>query len=135
MYERVIEELELLKQKYPRLQYGDQINWALIPEFQLPDRFNKTQTQLLWVIPPGYPQTAPDNFFVDVDLRLKDGSNPASFNLNANSSSGIAPVPGNWGWFSWHVEQGKWRPSADIDKGDNLLTFLRSVNICLRGEE
>lgn len=133
MHERVKEEVDLLKEKYPNLQYDEELNWILIPEYQLPGRFNKGMTQLLWVIPPGYPQTAPDNFFVDGDLRLKDGGNPPSFNANSNSSSGPAPVSGNWGWFSWHPQQ--WRPAAEILKGDNLLTFVRTVNICLRGEE
>ena len=135
MYERVQQEIELLKLKYPELQHGDQLNWVLIPKYPLPDLYNKSQTQLLWNVPPGYPQTAPDDFFVDGDLRLKNGNPPASFNQGANSSSGPAPIAGNWGWVSWHPEQGKWQPAAEIEKGDNLLTFLRSVNIYLRGEE
>lgn len=135
MHERVREEIELLKQKYPDLQHGEQMNWVLIPQYPLPAHYNKSHTRLLWRIPVEYPQTAPDDFFVDVDLRLKDGNPPPSFNPNSSSSSGTAPVPGSWGWFSWHPEQGKWRPAASIEKGDNLLTFLRSVNICLRGEE
>lgn len=136
MYERVKEEIELLRQKFPDLKHGESLDWVLLPEYLLlPSFFNKDQTKLMWIIPQGYPQTAPDDFFVDADLRLKNGSNPPSFNLGPKSSSGLAPVPGEWAWFSWHPQQGKWKPAADINKGDNLLTFLRSVNICLRGEE
>jgi hypothetical protein len=135
MHERVKDEIELLRQKFPKLQYGDSLNWVLIPEYPLPDLFNKSYTNLMWLIPAGYPQTPPDDFFVDGDLKLKNGSPAPAFNAGPNSSSGDAPIPGNWGWFSWHPHDGKWTPTADIEKGDNLITFLRSVNICLRGEE
>ena len=135
MYERVRQEIDKLRQGFPNLQCGSELNWVLISEYPLPNLYNKPQTRLLWNIPPGYPQTPPDDFFVDGDLRLKDGVNPPSFNAGPNSSSGLAPIEGNWGWFSWHPEQGKWKPLAEIDKGDNLVTFLRAVNICLRGED
>lgn len=134
MHQRVREEIELLKRRFPDLQHGDQLDWVLILELVLlAGRFNKERTKLLFRIPVGYPQTGPDNFFVDVDLRLKDGSNPPAFNANKESSSGPAPVPGDWGWFSWHPQS--WRPAATIEGGDNLLGFVRAINLCLRGEE
>lgn len=136
MHERVRQEIELLRGRFPNLQHGEQLNWVLIPSYPLPNKYNKSHTSLLWIIPPGYPQTPPDDFFVDGDLSLRDGNKPPpALNLGANSSSGPAPVAGNWSWFSWHPESGRWRPAAEIEKGDNLSTFLRSVNICLRGEE
>lgn len=134
MHERVRQEIELLRNKHQGLEHGEQLNWVLIPEFELPPkRFNKNRTRLLFAIPLGYPNTGPDNFFVDVELRLQNGGMPPGFNPNSNSSSGAAPVPGNWGWFSWHPQT--WRPAASINSGDNLLTFVRGVNLCLRGEE
>ena len=134
MHQRVREEIELLKRQFPDLQHGGQLDWVLIPELVLPaGRFNKERTKLLFKIPVGYPQTGPDNFFVDVDLCMKDGSNPAAFNANRESSSGPAPVSGDWGWFSWHPQS--WCPAATIEGGDNLLGFVRAINLCLRGEE
>ncbi len=134
MHERVKRELELFKEKYPSVEHGEQFNWVLIPEYSLPlGRFNKSSTKLLFSVPPGYPNTAPDDFFVDGDLRLNGGGTPPAFNLGSNSSSGPARVAGDWGWFSWHPVS--WRPAAAIEGGDNLLTFLRGVNMCLRGEE
>jgi len=134
MHERVRQEIELLRKKYPSLEHGQQLDWVLIPEFELPpNRFKEDKTRLLFVIPVGYPNTGPDNFFVDMDLHLQNGGTLPGFNPNSNSSNGAAPVPGNWGWFSWHPQT--WRPAASIDSGDNLLTFVRGVNLCLRGEE
>ncbi|MCL6560610.1 MAG: hypothetical protein K6U74_17810 [Firmicutes bacterium] len=134
MYERVAREIDLLRRKYPELQHGDRLNWILIPGYPLPSgRYNKQETKLLLVIPPGYPNTGPDNFFVDGDLRLQNGEMPPGFRQGADSSSGSAPIPGDWGWFSWHPKS--WRPAATIEDGDNLLTFLRGVNLCLKGIE
>jgi hypothetical protein len=134
MHERVRQEIELLKTQHPDLQHGDQLDWVLIPELVLPaGRFNKALTRLMFRIPVGYPQTGPDNFFLDADLRLKDGTNPPAFNAGSQSSSGPAPIQGEWGWFSWHPQS--WRPAATIEGGDNLVGFVRGVNLCLRGEE
>lgn len=134
MHERVRQEIELLKRQFPELQHGGQLDWVLIPELVLaPERFNKSQTKVLFRIPVGYPQTGPDNFFVDSDLRLKNGSQPPALNPGSQSNNGAAPVPGAWSWFSWHPNA--WRPAASIDAGDNLQGFVRSINLCLRGEE
>lgn len=136
MHERVRREIELLKGKYPDLRHGDNIEWVLIPDYSLPkDRYNKTQTKVLFIIPPGYPNTGPDNFFVDADLRLKDGGMPPALNPGPQSSSGTAPIPGDWAWFSWHPKDKEWRPASNLEDGDNLITFLRGVSMCLRGEE
>lgn len=135
MHERVRLEFELVRVKYPEAQHGDQYHWVLIPAYPIPpDRYNKTHTNILFAIPPGYPNTGPDNFFVDGDLRLKSGAPAPGWNSGPNSSSGPAPLNGEWGWFSWHPSI-PWRPAAGIEEGDNLLTFLRGINMCLRGEE
>lgn len=134
MYEKVRQEIELLKTKYPNVEHGEQLNWVLIPRYILPTgRFNQKETRLLFALPVGYPQTGIDNFFVDASLRLSDGGNPPGFNMGANSSNGTAPIQGDWAWFSWHPAD--WRPTATIEGGDNLLTFLRGVNLCLQGLE
>ncbi len=81
MHERVAREIAMVRERHPGLQYGEQLNWVFIPDYPLPPgRYNKNRTRLLFVIPPGYPNTGPDNFFVDADLRLTGGSNPPGFN-------------------------------------------------------
>jgi hypothetical protein len=132
MNDRVRAEIDFVRKKFSTLEHGE--NWVLIPTYPLPaGRFNQNQTRLLFVVPVGYPNTGPDNFFVDVSLRLKDGGTPPAFNPSSNSSSGAAPVAGDWGWFSWHPQS--WRPSASIEGGDNLMTFITGISLCLRGEE
>jgi hypothetical protein len=132
MRERLVEELDLLRQLFPDVQHGN--DWVLVPAYRLPpERFNLDITPVLFSIPVGYPNTGPDNFFVSVSLRLKDGALALGFNPNPNSSTGPAPIPGDWGWFSWHPSS--WRPMAKPELGDNFVTFLRGVGMCLRGEE
>jgi hypothetical protein len=132
--DRVVREIELVREKHPKLQHGDQLNWVLIPDYPLPSgRFTKVRARLLFLIPVGYPNTGPDNFFVDGDLRLAGGGTPPGMNPGPQSNTGMAPVGDNWAWFSWHPQA--WRPAAAIEGGDNLLTFLRSINLCLDGRE
>lgn len=134
MEARIQEELRLLRRSYPKLEHGPKGEWVKISDFPVPpDRFNRTHTTLLFNLPSSYPQTGPDNFFVDADLRLKDNHKAPAFNDGSQSSTGPAPVEGNWGWFSWHPQA--WRPAATSEGGDNLLGFVRSVSLCLRGEE
>lgn len=134
MPERVLKEIELVRVKYCSLHYGEKLDWVLIPDYPLPrNQYNKSQTKLLFLIPTGYPNTGPDNFFVEADLRLVNGGMPLSLNLGTQSSNGIAPIQGDWSWFSWHPKL--WRPADNIEAGDNLLSFLRGVSMCLRGED
>ena len=135
MSERVADEIELVRTRHPKLQHGTGRDWVLIPDYQLPPgRYNRSATTLLFLIPAGYPITAIDNFFVETGLRFGNGQTgiPA-YNEGSTPGSGAPPIPGNWGWFSWHPNT--WRPAATIEGGDNLLTYLRGVNMCLRGEE
>lgn len=133
-YERVLAEVELVRRKFPALQHGERLDWVMIPDYALPEgRYNKARTRLLFNIPPGYPNTGPDDFFVDGDLRLVGGGTAPGFNPGPNSSSGPATVPGQWGWFSWHPVS--WRPAASVEQGDNLLSFLRGIRLCLEGLE
>lgn len=125
MKERIVQEIALLSEKYPSLQHGQNNDWVMIPDFNLFDGYNRQITKLLFLVKSTYPHTAPDNFYVESGLRLSNGNPPSSY----TEGQGVA-VPGNWGCFSWHPEI--WRPSNEIQKGDNLLTFMRSVNQRLR---
>lgn len=125
MEERIAEEIRLLKEKYPSVQYGEGYKWVMIPEFNLPEGYNRKTTRLLFLIPSVYPQAAPDNFYVDSGLKFANGNQLTSYSEGAQ-----IPIEGSWGCFSWHPEI--WQPSAEIKNGDNLLTFMRSVNIRLR---
>jgi hypothetical protein len=120
MIERIKKELELVKVRYGDIQVGPNYDWFIIKRWALPGGWNKGETALLVLISPGYPVTAPDNFYVDNDLALASGG--ALGNASANQNRGGR----QWMMFSYHID-GEWRPHADPLKGDNLLSFLLSV--------
>lgn len=125
MPERITQEISLLREKYPNLQHGENYDWIAIPDFPLPDGYNRKSTKLLFLIPNTYPHTAPDCFYVEVGLRLTNGNLPSNYNEEMN-----VPVGGSWGYFSWHPQA--WEPGALIHEGDNLFSFIKVVALRLR---
>lgn len=112
-------EIERLRQRYGPLEHGPQLDWIMFREFSLPPGWNREKTELLVIVPPGYPTTPPDNFFVRDGLRLADGSQPNNY------SEGQSVLGGRWAQFSFHAQA--WDPRANPDDGDGLLTFLLAV--------
>jgi hypothetical protein len=125
LQERAVQEIAVLKEKYPNLEHGGNYDWVMIPDFPLPNGYNRKNTKLLFLIPLTYPHVAPDCFYVEVGLRLVNGNFPSNYNEHMN-----VPVGGSWGYFSWHPEI--WRPVDDYHKADNLVSFIKAVNLRLR---
>ena len=121
MMERRKLELKLVEASYGELELGPNLDWVIIKHLKLPSGWSKPETALLVMIPPGYPFTPPDNFYVDNDLRLGGARQPGNSTANQNL------VGRRWSLFSYHVEKGDWQPQADLLKGHNLLTFLHGV--------
>jgi hypothetical protein len=83
--------------------------------------WNRPKADILFVAPPGYPNSAPDCFWVEPSgLRLANGATPQ----NSNDSN---PIPGDvqpgrsTTWFSWHVQS--WNPNKDT-----LYDFYQLIN-------
>ena len=112
-------ELELLRQRYTAVEHGEDGGWVLMGEVPLPSGWDRPSTEVLVVIPPGYPATPPDNFFVTVGLRLQSGQPPSNY------SESQTLIGRQWGQFSFHSQE--WNPSAELNEGDNLLTFMLLV--------
>jgi hypothetical protein len=78
-------------------------------------RWSKGQVKVWFIAPLGYPQSKPDCFWADGELRLAGGGLP--------SNTQLQPVPGldgQWLWFSWHVSS--WNPQSD-----DLQTYVRVI--------
>jgi hypothetical protein len=121
LLDRRQQEIELLRKKYGPLDHGPNLEWVLFKEFTLPPGWNRTTTSLLVLIPPGYPVTPPDNFYVSVGIRLGSGAMPSNY------SEGPTHLGQQWGQFSIHAQKEHWKPSAELLEGDNLLTFMLVV--------
>jgi len=120
--ERRKQELDLLRGKYGELEHGENLDWVLFKHFPMPCGWNREATELVVIIPPGYPTTPPDNFHVRNGLRIiTDGTEKLPSNYSENQSV----LGGNWAQFSYHAQG--WNPSPDLLEGDNLLTFMLAV--------
>lgn len=121
MIERILQEINLLRGKYGALEYDQNAGWILFKEFKLPIGWNREVTELLVVIPSGYPSTPPDNFFVPVGFLLASGVQAGNY------SEGPSHLGKQWGQFSYHNDS-DWHPSKNILEGDNLLSFMIKVS-------
>ena len=120
MLERILQEIELLRNEYGDLEYGPDGNWILFKKFKVPPGWNQKYTELLVNIPPGYPSTPPDNFFVPYGFKLASGQQTDAYTE--------APLflGRRWGQFSYHAD-GEWNPTENVFDGDNLLSFMLKV--------
>lgn len=121
MFEGLEKEIELIQEKYGEIELAPNHEWFIVKKFPLLVGWNKSHTSLLVFIPSGYRVTPPDNFYTDFDLRLSNGSLPGSTSENSDQ------LGRKWLQFSYHLENGDWKPHADILHGHNLLTFLFGI--------
>lgn len=117
-------EVVLLRNRYGSLTRGQKDDWILFEAFALPSGWNRSTIEVLVILPPGYPATPPDNFFVRNGLRTADGALPSNYSEN-QTVLGSA-----WAQFSFHVQE--WNPAETNHGGDNLLTFMLGVERRLR---
>jgi Prokaryotic E2 family E len=122
MLDRRKKELELVEAQFGELETAPDLSWFVVRRFPLAAGWNKKETALLVLLPPGYPETPPDNFHTDADFALANGAEP-------DSASGVLDHAGrSWRVFSWHFEDAsEWQPDAEVEQGHNLLTFLLGV--------
>ncbi len=84
--------------------------------------FSPTRTRIAVLIPVGYPTTGPDGFLVPTGLQMAGG-------LPAGEATGVG-MPG-WLLVSFHMfdanGRSTWRATADPRKGDNLISYLCSI--------
>ncbi len=122
MIERRKREIELVEASFGELGIADDYSWFIIPSYTLPAGWNKPATAILVLLDPGYPETPPDNFYADLDLRLANNERAE------RADDGPVHNDKQWQIFSWHFEEPtEWQPHADPLKGHNLLTFMDGV--------
>ncbi|MHB8217088.1 MAG: E2/UBC family protein [Candidatus Sulfotelmatobacter sp.] len=101
---------------------GSNGTWVVkLCDFVLPPGWNRTHTNVYFLVPAGYPVARPDTFWTDRGLQLASGGPPAS--TGSNQPPGVPP---DLLWFSWHPAA--WNPNRD-----NLVNYV--VMIRRRFEE
>ncbi len=116
MEERIREETELLRERFPDLVYRDR--WIWLPCYRLTEGWNPADVPVAFFIRDGFPGISPYGIYVPAGIRFK-GRVPSNYKEPAKPSP---PFDGAWGVFSW--EATSWQPSADPRKGHNLVNWV-----------
>ena len=120
MEDRITKESELLRRRFPQMQYSETGQWVMIPSYSLPDGWNRPVTSVAFQIPAGYPGTPPYGIYTPSGLSYR-GSVPKSYTEPAPNQP---PFPGPWAVFSWSPADGQWRATSDPIAGCNLLNWV-----------
>jgi len=128
--QRIYQEAILLAREYGAVQYDDEDGrWVCIERFPLPSGWDRGITELLLVLPDGYPHLPPDGFYVDRYLRTRRGHRIDHYfeergHLNPYADRG-------WGWYCIHLKPGTWRPTSNVVYGDNLAKLAAMIRAIL----
>jgi len=98
-----------------RLRQPDGWTFLLFEHFSIPREYAPEAVRLLVKLPPGFPDAAPDMFWVQPPVCLHGGAVPAGTTIEA-----VLGEP--WQRFSWHLQPGSWRPGVS-----ELRDFMRCV--------
>jgi hypothetical protein len=89
--------------------------FVVISNYELPAGFVPNRVDLLVKLPPGFPDSAPDMFWVHPEVRAPNGAIP-------KATSPERLLGKNWQRFSWHLAAGAWKPGVS-----ELRDFLRCI--------
>jgi len=85
--------------------------------FNLPPGFNRTQSDLLVRISPGYPDVAPDMWWFDPPVKRADGQTiPATEVIEHHLGR-------SWQRWSRHLQAGQWR--SGVDSLESFVALVR----------
>ncbi len=90
-------------------------SFLIICNYALPAGFQPSRVRLLLKLPPGFPDAAPDMFWVQPAVKAPNGSLPRGTSMERLLDS-------DWQRFSWHLAGGAWKPGVST-----LRDFLRCV--------
>ena len=89
--------------------------FLVIADYELPANFQPNRVELLVKLPPGFPDAAPDMFWVYPPVRTASGGQPRSTTMERLLGK-------DWQRFSWHLSGGAWKPGVST-----LRDFLRCI--------
>jgi hypothetical protein len=91
-------------------------SFLVISDYDLPAGYQPNRVALLVKLPPGFPDAAPDMFWVSPEIRTANGNVPRATSVERLLGK-------NWQRFSWHMAAGAWKPGIS-----DLRDFLRCVS-------
>jgi hypothetical protein len=121
----VEQQLEEVRQHFPLARFEQMPQpgcYLVVPEFPVPNHWDRNSKTLMVMVPNGFPLAALDMFWVSPHLRLRDGREAQAancFELHLGES---------WQRFSWHYSGPLgWRPGQS-----SLLSHLRFASTRLQ---
>ena len=90
-------------------------SFFVIANYALPVGFQPNRVELLVKLPPGFPDAAPDMFWVHPEVKTPNGAVP-------RGTSAERLLGKDWQRFSWHLAAGAWKPGAST-----LRDYLRCI--------
>ncbi|MFN3689634.1 MAG: E2/UBC family protein [Fimbriimonadales bacterium] len=140
--QRIAYEVALAAARYSQTKSADYDDedgsWVVIKDFPLPPGYNYEQTDVLILLPPNYPQTPPDWFYVDDNLRLADGKKPSHVFYNETrfdpnrARRAIDAPPQMKGWTACCLHIHSWKPAANPLEGHSLLSVCELIRGALK---
>ena len=125
MIDRVRAEVELVRSRYPMLEFREDDFWARIADYPLPEAWGRPSTELAFQVPRDIFGQQPYGFWIRPPLVAPGGGPPT------NTSGPVATGFGEgFQQFSWAPEI--WKPGVEPRNGSNLLDFVRSFAQRLR---
>ncbi|MFP5274976.1 E2/UBC family protein [Coleofasciculus sp.] len=92
----------------------------VLPKFRLPaQKYNANQVDVLIILPPGYPDVAPDMFYLEPWIKLVQGNRYPKAANNPFSFSGRS-------WQRWSRHNNEWRRGVD-----GIWTMLKRIEYAL----
>jgi len=94
------------------------VTCVILRGFRLPPGFDKSQSDLLLRLSPGYPDVPPDMWWFDPPLKRADGTAIPATDVVENH------LGRRWQRWSRHLQPGQWR--SGVDSLESFLALVRS---------
>jgi hypothetical protein len=129
MTDRAQQELALLKRQWPDLEWTEASDgrcWVRLRTYPVPSGWNSDTTEICFAI-PNEAATPPYGFYVPRTLMIEHSATQvAPTSHYTPEATGVPDEFGDgWAMFSWSPTTA-WRPQDAIERGDNLLHFVKS---------
>lgn len=97
-------------------------NGLIVKDFPLPEgKYNHQKSDLLILIPPGYPEVRPDMWYFFPAILLSPSNKPARATETQHPFNNVT-----WQRWSRHYPANEWRSGVD-----GIHSYLKRVNIAL----
>lgn len=99
-------------------------SWVMIENFPLPAGYNYQETSILILLPPDYPLSVRDWFYLDPGLERLDGKPLPHYRFAGHDLEAA-------GWKAGCLHIRSWRPAENFWDGHCLLTICQLIYMAL----